>query len=183
MAEFLCNQLDQHLILMDGATIYAPSNTLICPPKHCRPARRPGCNPAQCPVYWHVDSHARHHLAVLLPALQANSSAKPCGSQRRHCLLSNLRRKNFCRYLESAINLCRRSPMQQYKSAGKNLHSYLQTRAKTFLRSACRKYLNMDSSQTVATGMTAACFIPSSKKERTLQPLRLQGFPGAAGRI
>ena len=30
--------------------------------------------------------HARHHLTVLLPALQANSSAKPCGSRRRQAL-------------------------------------------------------------------------------------------------
>lgn len=52
MAEFLCNQLYQHLILMDAAAIYAPSNAPICPPKHCRPARRPGCIPGSMPWDW-----------------------------------------------------------------------------------------------------------------------------------
>lgn len=33
MAEFLCNQLFQHLILMDGATIYAPVKYTYLPTK------------------------------------------------------------------------------------------------------------------------------------------------------
>lgn len=50
MAEFLCNQLYQHLILMDGAAIYALIKCTYRPPKHCRPVRQPGCIPGSMPL-------------------------------------------------------------------------------------------------------------------------------------
>ena len=108
-------------------------------------------------------------LTVLLPALQANfcqTVRQP--AQAGIACYPTCGGKIFCWYPESAINLCRRSPLQQYTARAKTC-AVIQRRAKTFMRSARpqvgRKHLNMDSSQTVATGMAAARFTSLSKKK------------------
>ena len=61
MAEFLCNQLYQHLILMDGAAIYAPVKYTYLPTKTLPSG---GCILGSMPWDW---SHSAPSSRIIPP--------------------------------------------------------------------------------------------------------------------
>lgn len=126
MAEFLCNQLNQHLILMDGATIYAPVKYTYLPTKTLPSGEATRLQPGSMPPYADMLIPMRAIIlrCVFQPCRLTVLPNRATAGAGRHCLLSNLRRKKFL-----LVSRIRYKPVPQVsaaaiESSSKNLHSY-----------------------------------------------------------
>ena len=123
MAEFLCNQLNQHLILMDGAAIYALVKCTYLPTKTLPSSEATRLQPGSRPPYaGMLIPHAAIILRYFFQPCRLTSANRAVAGAGRHCLLSNLRQKKFL-------------PVSRIRAQAKTC-TVIQSKAKTFMRSA-----------------------------------------------